>query len=76
MMKLKDLKIGQKVTIRGVSAEYEGIKKVKISIYSRVEKRVFKEYGANGYKFYNLNEGFKTLESQHIILLLQPTEQV
>lgn len=68
-MKLQDLKIGQKVTIGGVSAEYEGIKKVKISSFSRVEKRVFKQYQAPGYKYYSLNDGFKTLESQHIILL-------
>ena len=63
-MKLQNLKIGQKITITGVSVECERIKKAKISSDCRVERRIFNESTENGYSYYGLNDGCKTLESQ------------
>jgi len=63
-IKLQNLKIGQKVTITEVSVEHERINKVKISSDCRVERRIFKESTENGYSYYGLNDGSKTLESQ------------
>ncbi len=57
IMKLSDLKPGQKVSIDGMLAEYKGIQKIRISNFAKVEKRVFKADGINIYKYYNLNEG-------------------
>lgn len=42
MMKISDLKPGQKVTIGGIPAEYKGIEKVKISNFAIVEKGFLK----------------------------------
>ena len=68
-MKISDLKPGQKVTINGMLAEYKGIQKVRIPNFGKVEKRVFKAEGIDIYKYYNLNEGSKTLESEKIKLI-------
>lgn len=64
MMKISDLKSGQKVTISGTPAEYKGIQKVKISNFAIVEKRVFKGEGID--KYYSLSDGSKTLKSEKI----------
>lgn len=61
-IKISDLKPGQKVTIVGIPAEYEGIQKVKISNFATVEKRVFKGERADIDKYYNLSDGSKTLK--------------
>lgn len=68
-MKLSDLTPGQKVSINGMLAEYQGIQKVRIPNFGKAEKRVFKAVGIDLFKYYNLQEGSKTLESQHIKLL-------
>ena len=68
-MTLSDLKPGQKVTINGMLAEYKGIQKVKIPNFGKVEKRVFQGEGINIYKYYNLNDGAKTLKSEKIELV-------
>lgn len=68
-MKLSDLKPGQKVSIGGMRAEYVGIQKIRIPNFGKVEKRVFKADGINIYKYYNLSEGSKNLESEKIKLL-------
>ena len=65
-MKISDLKPGQKVTIDGMLAEYKGIQKVRIPNFGKVEKRVFQAEGINIYKYYNLNDGAKTLKSEKI----------
>ncbi len=67
-MKISDLKPGQKVTINGMIAEYQGIQKVKIQNFGKVEKRVFKADGINIFKYYTLNDGVKTLKSEKIEL--------
>lgn len=64
MMKISDLKPGQKVTIGGIPGEYKGIEKVKISNFAIVEKRVFKGEGID--KYYSLSDGSKTLKSEKI----------
>lgn len=68
-MKISDLKLGQKVTINGMLAEYKGIQKVRIPNFGKVEKRVFQAEGINIYKYYNLNDGSKTLESEKMKLM-------
>lgn len=65
-MKIADLKIGQKVSINGKFAEYQGIQKIKISNFGKVEKRVFKFEDQNDFKYYHINDGSKTLESEKI----------
>ena len=67
-MKISDLKPGQKVTINGAPAEYLGIRKVRIPNIGKAEKRVFKCEGIEVYRYYNLNEGPKTLKSEKIKL--------
>lgn len=69
IMKLYDLKIGQKVSINGMLAKYQVIQKIRISNFGKVEKRVFKADGINLFKYYNLNDGEKTLESEQIIII-------
>jgi len=68
-MKISELKPGQKVSINGMLAEYKGIQKVKISNFGKVEKIVFQVDRLNIYKYYNLNEGSKTLKSEKIKLI-------
>lgn len=68
-MKLSDLKPGQKVMINGMRAEYKGIQKVRISNFGKVEKRVFQGERLNDYKYYNLDEGAKTLKNEKIELV-------
>ena len=68
-MKLSDLKPGQCLSINGVIAEYIGIKKVRIPNFGKVEKRVFKEKYNSNFKYFNINEGTKTLESENIKLI-------
>lgn len=67
-MKISDLKPGQKVTINGIPAEYLGIQKVRIPNIGKAEKRVFRCERIDVYKYYNLNEGSKTLKSEKIKL--------
>ena len=67
-MKISDLKLGQKVILNGMLAEYQGIQKVKIHNFGKVEKIVFKADGINIYKYYSLNDGNKTLKSEKIEL--------
>lgn len=58
-MKLQNLKNWSKNNNhRGIS------KKAKISSDCRVERRIFNESTENGYSYYGLNDGGKTLESQ------------
>lgn len=67
-MKISELKVGQKVTIKGLLAEYQGIQKVKVSSFGKVEKRVFKGIGIEIFKYFSLNDGTKTLEQEGIKL--------
>lgn len=67
-MKISDLKIGQKVTIKGILVEYQGIQKIKVSGLGKVEKRVFKGIGIEIFKYFSLNDGTKTLEQEGIYL--------
>lgn len=69
-MKISDLKIGQKVSINGMLAEYKGIQKIRIPNFGKTEKRVFQCEGSNLFKYFNLNDGAKTLESEKIVLIL------
>lgn len=41
-MKICNLKVGQTVTINGLLAEYQGIKKVKVTGFGNLEKRVLR----------------------------------
>ena len=68
-MKISDLKVGQKVAIKGMLAEYQGIQKVKVSGFGKVEKRVFKGIGIEVFKYFSLNDGTKTLEKEGISLV-------
>ena len=68
-MKISDLKVGQKVTIKGLLVEYQGIQKVKVSGFGKVEKRVFKGIGIEIFKYFSLNDGAKTLEKEGISLV-------
>ncbi|WP_417430090.1 hypothetical protein [Halpernia sp.] len=67
-MKISDLKIGQKVTIKGLLAEYQGIQKVKVCGFGKVEKQVFKGVGIEIYKYFSLQDGTKTLQQEGITL--------
>ena len=69
-MKISDLKVGQKVNIKGMLAEYQGIQKIKVSGLGKVEKRVFKGIGIEIFKYFSLNDGTKTLEQEGIYLAL------
>lgn len=62
-MKLSEIKIGQKVIINGMLAEYKGIQKVKVQGFGKVEKRVFQGVGITMFKYFSSNEGEKSLES-------------
>ena len=62
-MKLSGVKIGQKVTINGMLAEYKGIQKVKLQGFGKVEKRVFQVLGIAMCKYFSLTEGENSLES-------------
>jgi hypothetical protein len=68
-MKIKDLKVGQKVSIKGMVSFYQGIQKVKITNFTKIEKRVFKGEGINMFKYYSFQEGEKTLESENIKII-------
>ena len=68
-MKISDLKPGQKVTFNKISYEYLSIHKVRIPNIGKAEKRVFKATGFDGYKYYNLIDGDKTLKSEKIRLI-------
>lgn len=67
-MRISEIKVGQVVTIKGMLTEYKGIQKVKIQGFGKVEKRVFKGVGIDIYKYFNLQDGSKTLESEGIKL--------
>jgi hypothetical protein len=49
--------------------EYQGIQKVKVSGFGKVEKRVFKGIGIEIFKYFSLNDGAKTLEKEGISLV-------
>lgn len=66
--KLSDLKPGQKVSIDGMLAEYKGIQRVRIANSGKADKRVFQRDGIKIFKYYGLNEGSKTLDSEKIKL--------
>jgi hypothetical protein len=68
-MKLSDIKPGQKVSLNGILAEYQGIQKVRIPNFGKVEKRVFRADETGDYLYYNLHEGSKTLKTEKIKLL-------
>ena len=68
-MKLSELKPGQKVSLNGILAKYQGIQKVKIPNFGKVEKRVFRTDEIGDYLYYNLTDGSKTLKSEKIKLL-------
>lgn len=67
--KIKDLELGQKVSIKGMISFYQGIQKVKIPNFGKIEKRVFKGDGINMFNYYSLEEGEKTLDSEGIKIL-------
>lgn len=66
--KFSDLKPGQKVSIDGMLAEYKGIQRVRIANSGKADKRVFQGDGIKIFKYYGLNEGLKTLDSEKIKL--------
>ncbi|AZA79660.1 hypothetical protein HIO71_13885 [Chryseobacterium aquaticum] len=66
---ISDLKLGQKVIINGMLAEYKGIQKVRILNLGKADKRVFKAEGVNIFKYYSLADGSKTLKSEKIKLI-------
>lgn len=68
-MKISDLKLGQKVNIKGVIAEYKGIQKVRILNFGKTEKRVFQVAGSNAFIYYTIVDGSKTLKSEKIKLI-------
>lgn len=68
-MKLSDLKLGQKVSVNGTASEYQGIHKVKIPNFGKVEKRVFRRDENGECIYYNIIDGTKTLKSLGIKLL-------
>lgn len=68
-MKLSDLKLGQKVSVNGIPTEYQGIHKVKIQNFGKVEKRVFRRDETGEQVYYNIIDGTKTLKSLGIKLL-------
>ncbi|WP_106916672.1 hypothetical protein [Chryseobacterium aurantiacum] len=68
-MKLSELKPGQKVSLNGILPEYQGIQKVRIPNFGKVEKRVFRTDETGDYLYYNLADGSKTLKSEKIKLL-------
>lgn len=68
VIKISDLKHGQKVSINGMLAEYKGIRKVRISNLGKAEKRVFQGEGTNVFIYYNLNDGAKMLKDEKIKL--------
>ena len=68
-MKLSDINLGQKLSLNGIIAEYQGIQKVKIPYFRKVEKRVFKIEGPGECLYYNLTDGSKTLKSEKFKLL-------
>lgn len=67
-MKLSEIKIGQKVIVNGMIAEYKGIQKVKVQGFGKVEKRVFQGVGISMFKYFSLNEGEMPLENLGISL--------
>ena len=67
-MIISEIQVGQAVTIKGMLTEYQGIQKVKVSSFGKVEKRVFKGIGIEIYKYFSLQDGTKTLESEGIKL--------
>ena len=67
-MRISEIKVGQVVTIKGIITEYQGIQKVKVRGLRIVEKRVFRGVGIDIYKYFNLQDGSKTLESEGIKL--------
>lgn len=71
-MIISEIKVGQVVTIKGMLTEYQGIQKVKVSSFGKVEKRVFKGIGIEIYKYFSLQDGIKTLESEGIKLQTEP----
>lgn len=71
-MIISEIKVGQAVTIKGMLTEYQGIQKVKVSSFGKVEKRVFKGIGIEIYKYFSLQDGTKTLESEGIKLQTEP----
>lgn len=68
-MKISDLKLGQKVNIKGVIAEYIGIQKVRILNFGKAEKRVFQAVGTNAFIYYTIADGSKMLKSEKIKLI-------
>jgi hypothetical protein len=68
-MKIKDLEIGQKVSIKGMISIYQGIQKVKVANFGKMDKRVFKGEGIDMYKYYSFQDGEKTLESENIKII-------
>lgn len=66
--KISDLKPGQKVSIDGMLAEYKGIQRVRIANSGKSDKRVFQVDGIKVFKYYGLNEGWKTLDNEKIKL--------
>ena len=71
-MIISEIKVGQAVTIKGMHTEYQGIQKVKVSSFGKVEKRVFKGIGIEIFKYFSLQDGTKTLESEGIKLQTEP----
>ena len=67
-MKISEIKVGQVVTVKGMLTEYQGIQKIKVQGFGKVEKRVFKGVGIDIYKYFSLQDGSNTLESEGIIL--------
>ena len=68
-MRISDLKLGQKVNIKGVIVEYKGIQKVRISNFGKADKRVFQVAGSNDFIYYTIADGSKMLKSENIILI-------
>lgn len=69
LMKISDLKLGQKVNINGVIAEYKGIQKVRILNFGRAEKRVFHVVGSDSFIYYTIADSSKMLKGENIRLI-------
>ncbi|QQV01812.1 MULTISPECIES: hypothetical protein [Chryseobacterium] len=69
LMRISDLKLGQKINIKGVIAKYKGIQKVRISNFGKAEKRVFQVAGSNTFIYYTIVDGSKMLKSEKIKLI-------
>ncbi len=66
-MKIQELKLKQPVKINRKDYTYEGVQKVRAKI-GKVQKIVFQGKEPNDQILYDLNESYKTLENENILI--------